>query len=387
MPDTINLHSSCNRQVTTISNTFIDRYMPEANGEYVKIYLYLVRALSSTNRSFSISALADLLDYTERNVRKALEYWESKHLLRLEFDSQRRLVGLCLMDPDQESSMVTVNLQTTASVSSNDYKSQTDTTEFSAPAKQLEDAVTVTSDEDSFHNQVSLAESIAASADEKPAFSPEERTMMASEDDSMEILYVTEQFIGKPLSQSEMDFVLFWRWKLNLSVDLIEFLVEECINAGHSSISYMNKVALCWKEQGITTADEARLSSNVHSKAYYTIVKSFGIQGRKLTPNEENFLQKWTKEYAFTNEIIAAACQRTIAHTGRASFEYADSILKSWYERDVRSMQDVNRLDQQHQETKKTKESATNKSSASNNGTLHNYDDAAMKELERKLLQ
>ena len=156
MPDTINLHSSCNRQVTTISNTFIDRYMPEANGEYVKIYLYLVRALSSTNRSFSISALADLLDYTERNVRKALEYWESKHLLRLEFDSQRRLVGLCLMDPDQESSMVTVNLQTTASVSSNDYKSQTDTTEFSAPAKQLEDAVTVTSDEDSLNNQVSL---------------------------------------------------------------------------------------------------------------------------------------------------------------------------------------------------------------------------------------
>lgn len=32
--------------VTLIENTFIDRYMPAANGEYVKVYLYLLRCAS-----------------------------------------------------------------------------------------------------------------------------------------------------------------------------------------------------------------------------------------------------------------------------------------------------------------------------------------------------
>ena len=61
----INLHMSTTTNVTYVSNAFIDYYMKDANGEFVKIYLYLLRALSQNNMDFSIAAMADALGHTQ----------------------------------------------------------------------------------------------------------------------------------------------------------------------------------------------------------------------------------------------------------------------------------------------------------------------------------
>lgn len=101
MPDTITLHTSGPKQVTCISNTFIDSYMTDADGEYVKIYLYLLRALTLPQAAFSLQRMADQLDHTERDIRKALLYWEEKGLLRMEYDAKANPVGICMLDPDE----------------------------------------------------------------------------------------------------------------------------------------------------------------------------------------------------------------------------------------------------------------------------------------------
>ena len=44
---------------TLISNIFIDKYMPSANGEFVKIYIYLLRAVANSFLNVSISSMAD----------------------------------------------------------------------------------------------------------------------------------------------------------------------------------------------------------------------------------------------------------------------------------------------------------------------------------------
>ncbi len=73
---------------TYIPNTFIDEYMTHADGEFVKIYLYLLRCMNNPGCTFSISDIADKFDHTEKDVIRALRYWEKMHLLCLEFDSQ-----------------------------------------------------------------------------------------------------------------------------------------------------------------------------------------------------------------------------------------------------------------------------------------------------------
>lgn len=48
---------------TLVSNEFIDRYLAEANGEYVKVYLYLLR---HKDESVSLERIADGLNHTEQ---------------------------------------------------------------------------------------------------------------------------------------------------------------------------------------------------------------------------------------------------------------------------------------------------------------------------------
>ena len=61
----IKLHSDSPVSATSVSNTFIDEYMSDANGEFVKIYLYLLRLMNAPQASFSISSIADKFEHTE----------------------------------------------------------------------------------------------------------------------------------------------------------------------------------------------------------------------------------------------------------------------------------------------------------------------------------
>ena len=91
---TIKLEGSSQTMATIVSNYFLDEYMPNANGEFVKIYLYLLRALSSPDMDISICHIADIFNHTEKDVVRALRYWEQIGLLDLKFDSNKMLTNI-----------------------------------------------------------------------------------------------------------------------------------------------------------------------------------------------------------------------------------------------------------------------------------------------------
>ena len=61
---------------TVLDNEFIDHYMVRANGEYVKVYLLLLRHMNQSSGYLSVSELADLLECTEKDILRALRYWK-----------------------------------------------------------------------------------------------------------------------------------------------------------------------------------------------------------------------------------------------------------------------------------------------------------------------
>ena len=75
----LSLHNGSSSGVTIISNIFIDYYMPRANGEFVKIYLYLLRSLQSGDTALDLAAVADVFDCTESDVLRTLRYWENQN--------------------------------------------------------------------------------------------------------------------------------------------------------------------------------------------------------------------------------------------------------------------------------------------------------------------
>ena len=94
----ITLHKDNDNSTTTISNRFIDEYMIDANGEFVKIYLYLLRCMNSPDCSFSISRAADKFDHTEKDIQRALKYWEKMNLLKLEYAQDNSIAGIYFLE-------------------------------------------------------------------------------------------------------------------------------------------------------------------------------------------------------------------------------------------------------------------------------------------------
>ena len=77
-----------------------------------------------------------------------------------------------------------------------------------------------------------------------------------------------------------MDAITYFYDHLGMSADLIEYLIESCVENGHKSIHYIQKVALSWADSGITTKEQAKQQSRSYNKNCYTVLNAFGIKNR-----------------------------------------------------------------------------------------------------------
>ena len=72
-----------------------------------------------------------------------------------------------------------------------------------------------------------------------------------------QLLFVIEQYIGKPLAPSEVESVYYISEQLHFSDALIDYLLQYCIDRGKKDFRYIEKVAVNWAENGITTPRQA----------------------------------------------------------------------------------------------------------------------------------
>ena len=347
---TIQLRSNYSCTYVGVPNIFIDNYMADANGEFVKVYLYLLRCMNSSGGSVSISAIADYFNNTEKDVMRALKYWEKVGVLSLELDANNHLMGLCLNDLNTDS----ISMQPVAASASQPEadKPATVVAAPSAPAK-------------------------VKSAVSKREYTLDEVKDFCNNHEISELLFIIETYLKHPLNSTEMNTVFFWYDTLHFSGELIEYLVEYCITNGRSSLRYMDKVALSWSENGIDTIDKAKEHVSIRSKAYYSIKKAFGISGRNLADSEMAFVNKWTKEYCFDTELIQEACKRTISATQKPSFEYADSILTNWHNNNVHTLKDVTTLDEAFSKTKRSTSGTSTSNTTAKKNKFNNFNQRA----------
>lgn len=357
----IQLKSDYPHNHISVPRVFIDKYMADANGEFVKVYLFLLRCMgSSATSDCSISAIADHFNYTEKDILRALKYWEKVGVLSIELNSKNQLTGLCFKD-------LTGGVQPTAepAIEITVAPAEKPVSE-EKPARTKKSATTTTS--------------------KKREYTLDEVREFTSNDEIAELLFIIETYLKHPLSSTDMNAVFFWYDGLKFSRELIEYLVEYCITTGHSSLRYMDKVAIGWAENGIDSIDKAKEHISIRSKAYYSIMKAFGISGRNLAESEIAYVNKWSKDFGFDIEIIQEACKRTISSTQKPSFEYTDTILTNWHNQNVHTLKDITTLDEAFNKTKRSTaptQTTSSKRNKFNNFEQRTYD---FDELEKMLL-
>ncbi len=330
--------------VTVVSNIFIDHYMKDANDAQLKIYLYLLRTMSA-HIPTSVSDIADQFNHTEKDVIRSLKYWEKNHLIALEYDENKTLTAIRLLD-------VSANQKPSSEVIS------------------LAPVVPLPVKNDPY---------------EKPSYSLDQIREFKSREETSQLIFVVEQYIGKPLSPTEMKTILFFSDKLGFSEDLIDYLFQYCIEKGKKDFRYIEKVAISWAEEGITTPKQAAKAAKKYDKAVYDIMKALG-KSNAPTKAEADYAIKWVKEYGFTQDIILEACQRTVMATDKHRFEYADSIMANWRKNQVHHKADIKALDDAFAQSKSSAKasSKTPYGAAQFNQLMHgSYD---FESLEKEIL-
>lgn len=370
---------------TLVANDFIDHYMSKANGEFVKVYLFLLRHLDDPYSQLTISTIADSLDNTEKDILRAFRYWESEGLLSLEKDADDQIIGLSL----EKTICVPLSHPTPPDTPTTPGPGGGKSLEV-LPGEEISSAAAFMPDASASDAPISdmAAPSAAVSAApvQTPVAQPIPLDSFRAQKELKSLLFIAEQYLGKTLTKTDMDAITYFYDTLGMSADLIEYLIESCVENGHKSIRYIQKVALSWFDDGVRTVAEARQRSVNYNKSCYAVMNAFGLKNRAPGEAELAYIKKWSEEFGFTLDIILEACNRTISATHQPSFEYTDSILQKWRSRQVRKIQDIAALDAAFQKERSRSAAVSRVKPAARN--LNNFDRRSydMDSLEERLL-
>lgn len=348
----------------------IDDYLGDMDGDSVKVYLYLLRYTGRDNCFLSVPGMAQDLRLTEDRILQSFRSLEQLKLLVINWGSDTEI---------QTLKMISCQPRNRAKVS---------------VEKKLE-------------KYASRILQEAPSLWEPPAkmsHAPKDQYARKQQDeDFASVMYVAERYLGRHITPSDADSILYYHDSLGFSWELIEYLLDYCVSKGHRKFDYIDKVAIGWAKDRVVTVEDAKASSRSYSEGYYKLMKTFGIQGRSLAEPEMAYIAKWTDSYGFTTEIIIEACKRTILAVHSPSFEYADSILHGWKKQGIKTLNDITKADAAFRAKKTDKatpsggETRRNNSAASsagrapvsrerNPGMQRDYTPSDIDELEAQLL-
>lgn len=346
------LSTESSEEYTSVSNIFISEYVPGANGEFVKVYLYLLHLMSLRSNNISISLLADTFNQTEADIMRALRYWDSLDVISLSFNGPGNgLSNIVLRDIKHtgQAANAMADPIATESASVNSTSSyQTETVRAAKP-------------------DIKQTEVIYTAEPSKVSYSKEQLNGFLANDNFSMLLFVIEQYMGRPLSTKETNSIVYFYDGLKLSTDIIEYLFEYCVEHNKKSINYIEKVALSWASKNIHTIAEAKEETSNHTDYVYQIMKAFGLSNREPAQHEKAMIAKWADTYCFDTDMIIEACNRTIKAIHQPSFEYADTILANWKNSNVSSLEDVKKADAAYAAGNNIKPKQTASSKPANN--------------------
>ena len=333
---------------TVVSNIFIDKYMAEANGSYVKVYLYLLRCLNDPSMDVSVSDFSEKLDETEKDIIKALRYWEKKSLLSISLDSDGLISNLAITP--LEGMVSPVNEPETAPAANkglviseadgiSDDDDAADSDELSGRSGQF--------DSDARGSRAQEAREIPAA----PNYTPQQIEKLKEYDDFEQLIDYVEGKLGVLLNHTKLNTLAFAYELFDMNCELIRYLYDYCVFKGKTGSKYIESVAIAWEGKGIDTVEKAMQETFLRSKECSAVRNSFGLQ-RPLGGVELEYIRRWRHEYGMGPDMIKEACDRTLLQTAKTDFKYTDRILKDWFSKDAKTPADIARLDAEHHKQK-----------------------------------
>ncbi|MBO4724899.1 MAG: DnaD domain protein [Firmicutes bacterium] len=264
-------------QDTPIENLFINEYMCDAPGDYVKVYL-LAQMYACVGTEVREGDFAMQLQLDEEDIEEAFRYWEKAGLL------VRRAGGSVVLHSIRE--------KLTGGTAS--------TSESSQEVQHL----------------------------------PEAEGHKLTDGEIAALFTAVEGVLGRPLGTRELQEIDRWTEEEGATPELVLYAYKYCVEQqGKDSVRYVAAVVRNWIQLGLDTdekiADYIKNNDARHAKIR-RVLSVLGLH-RNVTEPEKKIFDRWFDEDGFTMEDILAACEKTTA-ANNPSIKYLDSILKGMHE-------------------------------------------------------
>lgn len=287
------------KQHICISSDFISEYMPSANGEYVKLYLYGLY-LTAAGESMTFEELASKFQLLVTDIENAWNFWESKGLIRREGEDILFLSG------DKQ------------------------TANSSLPSRPP---------------KISQGEVM-----QELKINPEMKDTVS----------MAEQLLERPLSTREINSIYdFMSW-YGMDGNLVLMLLEYCVSIDKKNFAYIEKVAESWHREGINDikSAEAIIKRATEEKKFASqCMKIFGLE-RGFSSSELKYVNSWKTDYGFTVPMVECAYEVTVKNTGKLAFAYMNKVLTSWHQKGIKNPNDIKEKDKAPVKGKKMDEQA-----------------------------
>jgi DnaD/phage-associated family protein len=260
----------------------VDRYINEATVNEIKVLLYIYRHSGS---KLSLEQLCEALGMNPEEALRTINYWSEKKLFTY-----------------------SISNQVTNETAATQHK---EAAAAAAPPKRVIDIP---------------AQLTADEITKLALYNPEIKFL----------LNAVPERLGRTITQSECSSIIYLYEGVGLPADVILMVIEYCVSIGKSKIQYVVKTAVGWAEDGVDTHElaESKIKALEARRSFEGQIKGImGITGRVLTPTEREYLNRWLNEYNTPAGLVKLAYEKCIDRTGKLTFSYINSILKSWHEK------------------------------------------------------
>ncbi|MDP4088627.1 MAG: DnaD domain protein [Bacillota bacterium] len=270
---------------TPVSNIFIERYMPKARGEFVKVYLLALKYCLYGEPGVNSALMASALHLLESDIMNAWNYWNDEGVIRFTPIDRMGNFNIEFLD--------------------------------------------LTEDTSKEGKEVNLLEELTNNS-------------------TKDMLHEIEKLVARPLASKEMSTYIGWQKDFNFSPEIILLIIEYCASRGKCDYRYIEKVAIAWYDANITTIEQAQSFIKKHEDKwikYKKILSYLGIKDGEIMKPQEDLLDKWVNGFVLPVEVIMKACDICFERLSRADFKYIDAILTSWNKDGIKSIEEIQSKD------------------------------------------
>lgn len=264
---------------THVENIFINEYMPQAPGNYVKVYLFALM-YADFDKNMTNETIAKHLGMEDEDVLKAWSYWEKLGVIRKHF-----------INPG-----------------------------------------------DKFHYQVEfislkgLVYGKTSKTRKQDSNVPDRLKALMDNKDIKKMYSRIEQITGRLFEGNEPMEILSWITDYNATPEMILYAYSYCVKKkGHSNHKYVAAVVKEWANQGLKTAEQIEDYLEEIDNRHYLykrVLRALGML-RNATEEEKRIMDTWFDQMGFTIDRVLEACKKTTG-ISNPNINYINTVLKAW---------------------------------------------------------